>query len=316
MAKRRRAIPQRGGGIKAPRPTRPAGVRRPGKRKRNVSPGVSGQRMAKYSDRAVNSRWSRPAARPRRPVMPGSPPGNRHSSSRPPAAPNAAAQTGHHGHRRFRDGLDDEHAGAAGVRGEDLAQQRRPRVLREFVGRVGRHQRRGARRHAHAQEVAAADLGVEAQRAARPPRFVGRPRMTLDAEHPGPRHALQCPRGAGHARSASEVGNQVHGCVRRRRGRGRRRARPGSGGGRRRAQMRHACPRRRARRPSPGGRAAPRRPTTGPSARVPPRPGAGPPGDALPGRQATRPRGRGARRSQARSRAQCTMTVEFPHATS
>ena len=38
------------------------------------------------------------------------------------------------------------------------------------------------------------------------------PTETLDAEHPGARHALQGPRGAGHARSAAEVGDQVHGC--------------------------------------------------------------------------------------------------------
>ena len=150
-----------------------------------VSRRFSGQWMPKYSDRAVSSRWSRPAARPRRPVMPGRAMGNRHWSSRPPAARTASAHPGHHGAADFAMGSTISTRVPRACGGDDFPQQRRPRVFRKLVGGEGRDDGRGARRQSHAREVAAADVGVEAEGAARPPRLVGRPRMALDAKHAG-----------------------------------------------------------------------------------------------------------------------------------
>jgi len=136
----------------------------------------------------------------------------RHSSSRPPAARTASAHDGHQARPTSRWARRRARGHLGRLRPRSPARKRRPRVLRKLVGGYRRgHDGRGARRESHAREVAAAHLGIEAERAARSPPSSAAHGWALDAKPPGHAERTPAPTPPPANRFAPEIGNQIDG---------------------------------------------------------------------------------------------------------
>jgi hypothetical protein len=142
----------------------------------------------------VISRASSPAALPRRASVGGRGGRKRQSSSRPPAARNAADQAGHHGLTRREIGSTTSTGEPARARG----------VLELVHGERGDHTARWPRQDG-GRGIASDDLAAQPELAQRPLRLGHGPAARVDAVDPRRHRTLERPRRAGGTGAAAEV---------------------------------------------------------------------------------------------------------------